>query len=308
VTIPQLSATDQATLVISRRQRASGGACVCSHQIKTVMGSGPIDVVPELGSLREPCGHSQVFVLAGRNGVGRNTMPVDGDDGPGWRDGREKVRVSLRSRPALKLKVWMAKGVQPSVGTMATRVDVDVKRAVELLNEGTNCGIEIKLQSKEELNLGNRLEWDQGTARELIFGPIGKYETGSLNAYYVLRDPTDPARRGHWVEMDTPDGSRGIILVYAKSNNGETLAHEIGHALGLEHVKCADVGCTKNVMHPDADLSDKPRERFDLGQCIGMHFRKDSWIGASRNGEGEWCDGGIEFPCPPMDLSSNQCN
>lgn len=307
VTIPQLSETDEATLVISRRQRASGGACVCSHQIRAVMGPGPIDVSPELGARRAPCGHSQIFALAGRKGVGSNTMPLDGEDGPGWRDGRDPMGVSLKNRPTLKLKVWMAKDVQPSAGTMKSRVDLDVNRAVELLNERKGCGIEIKLQVKEELDLGNRLEWGQATASALMKPPLGRYETGSLNVYYVLRDPADPARRGNWIELTTPDGNRGIILVYAKSTNAETLAHEIGHALALGHMICAGDSCTKNVMHPDADLSDDPRERFELGQCIRMHFRKISWIASGRNKEGEWCDDGIEFPCPPIDLSSDGC-
>jgi hypothetical protein len=105
-----------------------------------------------------------------------------------------------------------------------------------------------------------------------------------LSVYYVdwIDYPTDPLHAGargvhcHFWQQ----GQYGpVIFISYTKHSTITLAHEIGHALGLDDEEEA-LGAL-NLMHnllPDGPLGADARSRLTVGQVFRMNVWNDSWV------------------------------
>jgi hypothetical protein len=117
------------------------------------------------------------------------------------------------------------------------------------------------------------------------------YDPAGISVYYVSRINFPPdlsvARvRGiqchHWYSgnpLGSPPGNGPVVFVSYGHHSTVTLAHEVGHALGLNDEE-GMLG-TVNIMHnllPDGPLGADARSRLKLGQVFRMNVWNDSWI------------------------------
>lgn len=106
------------------------------------------------------------------------------------------------------------------------------------------------------------------------------HDAGQLNIYYVR----NPGARGLWCPPDT------ILIGYTALS--ETLAHEVGHALGLEHVPDDEPSTRDNLMRQDGAMS-----KLTLAQLETLNFSPASiitragWRGATSQGASTWQGG-----------------
>jgi hypothetical protein len=124
--------------------------------------------------------------------------------------------------------------------------------------------------------------------------PFLHIDSSRLNVYYV------PSIKGermgyHFSESDSLPCGRNVILVDFTAPT-TTLAHEIGHALSLEHtgsLPCSGGDCSDgseypessppfnsyNLMWTDLDSGQaEDRSLFSLGQVFRMRFESVSWL------------------------------
>lgn len=105
--------------------------------------------------------------------------------------------------------------------------------------------------------------------------------------------------------IDDPDGAAGhtcrdgatamILIAYASTD--ETLAHELGHALSLDHPVAADGMPVENVMFSPASVPGS----LTLGQCFRSNMSGESVLNRSsiRTGQTRPCTAGAG-DCPPL--------
>jgi len=118
------------------------------------------------------------------------------------------------------------------------------------------------------------------------------YNPSTVSVYYVERinyplDPVQPRVRGiqchHWYsgnpQVGSPPGRGPVVFISYSHHSPVTLAHELGHALGLND----DIGelGNRDVMHnllPDGPLGADARSHLTIGQVFRMNVWNDSWI------------------------------
>lgn len=138
------------------------------------------------------------------------------------------------------------------------------------------------------------------------------YEPAAVSVYYVDRinfppDPSYPSVRGiqchYWYSGNpagTPPGKGPVIFISYSHHSPVTLAHELGHALGLNDEE-GRLG-RLNIMHnllPDGPLGADARSRFKVGQAFRMNVWNDSWINTRLpRPPHRTCDDAQH--CPPM--------
>ncbi len=138
------------------------------------------------------------------------------------------------------------------------------------------------------------------------------YNPSRISVYYVDRinyppDPVHPRVRGiqchHWYsgnpEVGTPPGKGPVIFISYSHHSPVTLAHEIGHALGLGDVE-ERLG-NRDVMHnllPDGPLGADARSHLTIGQVFRMNVWDDSWINTQRSKPPQRACDDVQERCP----------
>jgi hypothetical protein len=311
VRVTNFGSGESATVVITRRASNSSGTCSCTHEQVSMTASAPVQSIhPGLARLAPACGDSEVFVLSKGHAVSLNH---GSSTGGAWTRDQDELKVELAPAAPVRLKIWMLKGAKPAQGTLEDKVDDDVRTAKSLFdNVGQPCGIAVVDERTTIDPPGGVLDWNCGnmTALTRIGSSQQAFDPGRINVYYARVDPSDHGLRGNWCERDTPGRGDDVLFVYAEASNTASLAHEIGHALSLDHVTdssaCAP-SCSKYVMYSEsAQSSQVVRTVFDMGQCVRMHAHYLSAL-APATGEGADRCRKLPFLCPPALLSSGRC-
>jgi hypothetical protein len=124
--------------------------------------------------------------------------------------------------------------------------------------------------------------------------PAARYDPARVSIYYVDHvdyppDPLHPSVRGitchYWysgnpaVLIDGNPGKGPVVYISYDRHSNVTLAHELGHVLGLQD-ELGRLGSV-NVMHnllPDGPLGADARSRLTVGQAFRMNVFDHSWI------------------------------
>ncbi|MFL5492818.1 MAG: hypothetical protein ACJ8DC_00385 [Gemmatimonadales bacterium] len=194
------------------------------------------------------------------------------------------------------------------------KVDVDLASSVFELNR---VGIQLKATYKtlspttpDLSKLVGAHPFDCAAPRSLPKNPLKTdyaYEENAVSVYYVdwIDFPTDPLHPGsrgiqcHYWFTGTPGP---VVYVSYTRHSPITLAHELGHVLGLNDE--GDALGTINVMHnlaPDGPLGANARNHLSVGQVVRMNIWNDSWITTGTTvPPTRACD--ALAPCPPTAL------
>lgn len=178
--------------------------------------------------------------------------------------------------------------------------ELDVQRA-NLIFETSRAGIQIDAEYKP-LPLTSDLQvrlgadpYDCVEAFDLPSDPTKDdyaYNPYRISVYYVDRinyplDPVHPRVRGiqchHWYSgnplVGSPPGRGPVVFISYSHHSPVTLAHELGHALGLNDEE-GRLG-NRDVMHnllPDGPLGADARSHLTVGQAFRLNVWDDSWI------------------------------
>jgi len=197
-------------------------------------------------------------------------------------------RVTVKSAPQGRRRLLV----------MAWSIDGSLSSGLRQYVESANqvfdrCGIGFDLSLEApKLPDASRLQLqgagcDQAEELQKIAGKT----RGAVNLF-LLRER--PHYRGAWCgNGESP--YKDVVLLY-RSASATTLAHELGHALALEHPPFID----DNVM---ADIGDA--RHLTLGQCFRSHFAVGSILSASTGSAPRRCDDskdGAASRCPPLEL------
>ena len=121
-----------------------------------------------------------------------------------------------------------------------------------------------------------------------------------INVFYTERDP---ATRGE----TCADGNSAVIIIGKWNAAGETLAHELGHALSLCHPN--DPGCyNSSPALPDENLMNSPSAQaaqLTTAQCFRANVNSKSVLNqlSIRTGATRQCAGtDSTLTCPPLSM------
>jgi len=168
----------------------------------------------------------------------------------------KKTDVSAKT-VKLKIKIWKVEGQVTD-----KKVDDDINKLKEILKQCEElCGTKIEVEVKK--NTISKNDWkgidkdNDGYLDEFIEDgkPTSEekalldnhFETGYLNVYYV-REFDDGSNKGSKTTgeyVTYPDKNKKAVVVDSDDSSKNTLTHEIGHYLGLKHVKDKN-----NIMYP----------------------------------------------------------
>jgi hypothetical protein len=198
--------------------------------------------------------------------------------------------------------------------------ELDVARA-NLIFETSRAGVRLDPEYKplpHSADWGIKLgadPYDCGLSPQLPSDPTKAdyaYNPYRISVYYVDRinyplDPVQPRVRGiqchHWYSgnpaVGDPPGKGPVVFVSYSHHSPVTLAHEVGHALGLNDVEGRL--SNRDVMHnllPDGPLGADARSHLTIGQVFRMNVWDDSWINTRMPKPAQRaCDDAAQ-PCP----------
>jgi hypothetical protein len=178
----------------------------------------------------------------------------------------DRVRVSLTpDLLPVPVKVWVL------VNGGAVRATDDLSRARFIL-DGMGCGLELDAATRDRSVLSGdpvaRSDCDNAAELHTKVG----FAREQLNVYYV-----DLGTRGLWCGGNSGGGT----ILIGTTADGETLAHELGHAFTLAHVQNRDYD---GDGQDDFDASNVMwgggigRSRLSEGQCFRCNVHPDSAV------------------------------
>ena len=268
------SGSSAATVLLDGR-RAS---CV-DDELKTGSGTLSVDNVMTPGTCS-----SEVAVFAEGHSM-QLLAPVSS-----WTDsGGDVVNVAMNGLAKVPLAVWI---MFPGP-TREAEVALEVNRAAELFDT-QRCGAEFNATVTDVSQSTFDIELlDTTCTRSADLKKVG-FQSGKVNVYYLR---TVDGNQGQRCE----DGSSDLLLVGAMINDGETLAHELGHALSLGHWNDTQPATGSNLMLSPAS----GRNSLTLGQCFRTNVNAGSLLNRSgiRTGPTRSCpDGSQNSSCPSLAL------
>lgn len=304
--------------VVVLEQNNSG---VCSWSNKAIAFVGAAAV----GEQTQPC---SVAVLSGTQAM---HFQVPGG-GSAWGGAKATIPISAGNPLSLKLAVFIAvTSRSPSVLsgvklTATNQLILDVAQAAEaqaradvdwanMIFEATRAGVTLDATYKTlspvtdlPLKVGSD-PFDCDVPRHLTddLTTASWIDKNTISVYYVdwvdyPTDPLDPGSRGAQCYFWSTGVPGPVIYISYTRHSTTTLAHELGHALALEH---GDLMGSENVMNsaaPDGPMGASARSHFTVGQVFRMNISDESWLNnkGPRSGLKRSC--GIAGKCPPIEF------
>lgn len=234
--------------------------------------------------------HDDIVVFSLDDAMGLN-------EAPNWTNTNGETRnVTLGTPYVMTLNIYIMNGI---FNTTRTRAQNDVARANQLYNS-SRCGIQFEanyINATADPEAAGLLNEDCGSS-DAFRTNIG-FTNNTLNIYYN----GDPGARG-W-ECGGPPTN--IILVASYATN-ETLAHEIGHALTLNHTNALNNDGIPGNDFPATNVmfgGGINRDSFTEGQCFRCNILANSSLNAYgvRTGPTRTCnDAARTGECLPHEL------
>ncbi len=249
----------------------------CGWRAFSAHGSAPF-AVPNLTSVS----HCPTEVIVAAPGKAMRIIPIN----------------AFTERGGDKITVTSAPQGRRRVPVSAWSIDSSLASGLPQYMEHANdvfdrCGIgfDLSLESPE-LTAASRLQL-QGAGCDQA-EELQKTASKAPGAVYLFLLRERPQYRGAWCgNGESP--YKHVVLLY-RSASATTLAHELGHALALEHPPFID----DNVM---ADIG--RGTHVTLGQCFRSHFAAGSILSGSTGSAPRRCDDakdGAMSRCPPLEL------
>jgi hypothetical protein len=252
-----------------------------------------------------------------------------------WKD--KGARFLVTPTPPLLIKTTIFLAVDEAAGAAASAAqpndlprsaqdlaELDVSRA-NMIFETSRAGIRIDPQYKKlsftpdlPIRVGAD-PYDCVLAFNLPSNPAKSdyaYDSSGISVYYVDRinfpmDPVQPRVRGiechHWYSgnpnVGDPPGRGPVVFISYSHHSPVTLAHEIGHALGLndEEGRISNRDVMNNLL-PDGPLGADARSNLTVGQAFRMNVWDDSWLNTRvPQPTRRACD--AQEPCPPIETN-----
>ena len=229
-----------------------------------------------------------------------------------WTNGPDPLTPALQRPLGPTLNIW----VVANGADVLKQVDTDTAQASSLYSAsrvGVSFGTNGKVTQISPTAPQADIIGDGCYDLALLRGaPPPLYQPDQINIYYVPR-----------IKMGGLFGERGfncfeygapnVIYISLQDYAEVTLAHELGHALGLRgtmgHVTRQRFG-SGNIMVGSMDIDVlEGRDRFSLGQAYRMNVEEDSWLNrGSATRVTSWCQDEIsaQFPCPLLQAEKNQ--
>jgi hypothetical protein len=232
-----------------------------------------------------------------------------------------RVFIAVTGRTASQLSGFPLSDTDQLVEDVAAGAEAQAKVDVTLANmlfEANRTGIHIDADFEpldlSISDLGGRVGADPFSCKQprtvlTEFDPANptapfEYDPAAINVYYVdwIDYPTDPLHPGargvhcHYVNK----GLNGpVIYVSYTKHSTITLAHEIGHALGLkdEEERLGSLNLMHNLL-PDGPLGADARSRLTVGQVFRMNVWDGSWMAKLPSAVTRVCR--TSNPCPAM--------
>lgn len=222
------------------------------------------------------------------------------------------VSLPRLDRPlSVPVQVWVVQGPFPATQAQAL---TDIARGNQLY--GTmNCGIQFTVTVRDATadpqapnNLVRRCDQASTLRSDVGFTP------GRINVYYIAeaKNQLNQTGRGAWcgskVLVPSPtEDDKNTILVSTGLADNETLAHEVGHALTLDHTNPFPSIPNTNLMN-SGGLS---RDSLTEGQCFRCNVNDESAVNRLhvRIGPTRPCpDGTSSAKCPALSLDVSPNN
>ena len=161
-----------------------------------------------------------------------------------------EMTVPVVNQREIELRVWI---VRRSDGTMPATTVTRVNQHIADINKiWEQCGVQFRLVGAISYINSTGLLTPNAADRELLRG-FG-FRTGGMELYYVDSFPDD-------VNLHGENSSIGAVI--GDAGNSRTVAHELGHAMGLGHSGIADL----RLMHTEP--SDFKAD-ITLGECTAL--------------------------------------
>lgn len=266
------------------------GQCEAADVVRLTGNTSGDCAVVLLDGQRSGCSDDEIWRGVGDIGVGlvkassacNGEVAVFSDDNAmalqpvAWTDGPDLVEVVLQPLIEVPIHIWL---MTPTIAGSAPALDTaksQVALANMLFNEN-HAGI-VLVPTYVDLSADAAAVALVGTDDDALDNSVWvnalvgspHFVAGMINVYYVPQTPTVAAGRNSAL-------NRNIAMV-ANVHMPHTLAHEIGHALSLQHME--GYGNYDNVMYPG---SDSPTLLFTEGQGFRININPTSVLNTNQH-------------------------
>jgi hypothetical protein len=274
VTLPTLPDPSAAIVVVRGGTEAAAGPCLYDRLRKgrSVLEIG--QVVPKVGCA------SDVLLFAKSGAMGIN--PVT------WTTGADAVTLAAPGSPVTVEYSFVMVDKDRQAAQLAGR---DTIQAIARFNEN-RTGLSFRtsrivapkeLNNSEIATIGNRCDRDALTA---LSTKPKLYDPRRINVYFV------PGLLGYRGRNCFPEGFPNVIYISTSGDSPATLAHEFGHALGLQDWPPRKLGHTGalstqhiggfmylNIMWTGLyDAQANEQRHLSIGQGYRMNMDTSSWL------------------------------